>query len=194
MPSALRAPRSISAEEYLLIERSAAVKSEWICGTIYNMAGASEVHITINFNLARLAGNQLRGSECRGFTNEMKVRTSPDGMFAYPDLTIVCGERRYHDAVKDVLLNPIVLFEILSPSTQSFDQGEKFQMYKELESLVEYVLVSQSEPRIERYIRQENGLWLPSLATGLSASMALSSVPVTLPLAEVYENVDFAAP
>ena len=190
MAQATRVPRTFSAEEYLLLERNSSSKSEFVYGQIYNMAGASEQHISINTNLTRVIGNQLRGTGCRVFSNEMKVRTAPEGLFSYPDLTIVCGARKYHDTVKDVLLNPVVLIEILSPSTESYDAGAKFQMYKELDSLREYMLVSQSEPRIELFTRQENGLWLPTLAEELEATITLSSVVVALPLAEVYEELD----
>lgn len=191
MSHPLRIPRTFSADEYLLVERNAAYKSELIGGTIYAMAGASETHITINLNLAAIVHGQLRGSNCRAFGNDMKVRTSPEGLFAYPDLTVVCGERHYHDEVKDVLTNPIALFEILSESTARFDRGDKFLMYQELDSLKDYVLIAQSEPRIEHYVLQENGLWLPTLAHGPGASVRLSSAPVVLTMDEVYENVDF---
>lgn len=191
MSYALRIPRTFSAGEYLLVERNAAYKSELIGGTIYAMAGASENHITINLNIAAMVHIQLRGSGCRAFGSDMKVRTTPEGLFAYPDLSVVCGERRFHDAARDVLVNPVALFEILSPSTALFDRGDKFLMYQELDTLMDYVLIAQSEPRIEHFVRQENGLWLPTLAHGREASITLSSAAVTLPLVEIYENVDF---
>jgi Uma2 family endonuclease len=192
MSAASRMPRLFTAEEYLLIERGAAYKSEFIGGEIIAMAGASENHITINFNLGPAIGPSLRGTSCRGFGNDMKVRTTPEGLFAYPDLVIVCGERQYHDAKRDVLLNPTALFEILSPSTAAFDRGEKFLLYQELESLRDYVLISQDTPRIEHYARQENNLWFPTVAIGLGSALTLSAVPVTLRLADVYENINFA--
>ena len=191
MSYAMRVPRTFSADEYLLVERNAAYKSELIGGTIYAMAGASENHITINLNIGAMAHGQLRGSHCRAFGNDMKVRTTPEGLFAYPDLSIVCGQRRFHDSARDVLTNPVALFEILSDSTALFDRGDKFLMYQDLESLRDFILISQKEPRIEHYVLQESGLWLPILAVGLEASVTLSSAPVTLPLSEVYENVDF---
>ena len=191
MSYALRAPRTFSADEYLLVERNAAYKSELIAGTIYALAGASESHITINLNIAAIVHRQLRGSACRAFGNDMKVRTTAEGLFAYPDLSVVCGERRFHDSARDVLINPTALFEILSPSTARFDRGDKFLMYQELDSLTDYMLIAQSEPRIEHFVRQESGMWLPTLALGREATVTLSSAAVMLPLAEVYENVDF---
>ena len=186
---AQRIPRLFTADEYLMIERQASSKSEFLHGTLYAMAGASETHITLNFNLGLEVGPALRGTGCRAFGNDMKVCTSPDGLFAYPDLAIVCGDRQYHDLKKDVLLNPVALFEILSPSTAAFDRGEKFLLYQELLSLQDYVLISQDTPRIEHYARGENNLWLPTVAIGLQSSLTLSAVPVTLRLAIVYENV-----
>lgn len=191
MSSALRTPRVFSAEEYLWVERNASFKSEFFNGTIITMSGASEAHIIINANLGRAVGNQIAGSGCLELGNDMKVRTASKGMFSYPDLTVVCGERLYHDVKRDVLLNPTVLFEILSPSTEAVDRGEKFLMYQELESLREYVLVSHKMPRIEWYVRRENNLWMPSVAIGLEASVTLSSIPVTLPLSAMYANVVF---
>jgi Uma2 family endonuclease len=191
MTYALRTPRTFSPEEYLLLERNAPFKSELVDGRIYVMSGASIPHITVNTNLTRIIGNQLRGSGCRALGNDMKVRTPSTDTYAYPDLTIVCGNPQLYDAEKDVLLNPLVIFEILSPSTQNFDSGEKFLRYKEIESLMEYVLISQSERYIEHYARQADGLWLPTLARGSDASISLPAVRVTLPLAELYEDVDF---
>jgi Uma2 family endonuclease len=194
MAAAHRMPRLFTAEEYLMIERNAPYKSEFISGEIVTMAGASETHITVNFNLGLAVGPSLRGTTCRAFGNDMKVCTAPDGLFAYPDLTIVCGERQYHDVKHDVLLNPIALFEILSPSTAAFDRGEKFLLYQELDSLRVYILISQDTPRIEHYARQENNLWFPTVAIGLDSALTLSAVPVTLNLADVYENVVFGTP
>jgi len=194
MAAAQRIPRLFTAAEYLRIERDAPYKSEFVQGMIFATTGASENHITVNFNLALAVGPALRGTGCRAFGNDMKVSTTPDGLFAYPDLTIVCGERRYHDLKRDVLLNPIALFEILSPSTAALDRGEKFLFYQELPSLKDYVLIAQDTPRIEHYSRSDNGLWFPTVAIGLQSSLALSSVAATLHLAEVYENIVFSFP
>jgi len=166
-------------------------KSELIDGQMRSMTGASESHMLITRNLSAIAHLQLRGSGCLSFASQMKVLATPSGMFAYPDLAIVCGEILYHDEEKDVLLNPAALFEVLSPSTESLDQADKFLRYRDIDILTDYILISQSEPRIEHNVLQENGLWLPALAVGLDAEITLSSAAVTIPLAEVYENVDF---
>jgi Uma2 family endonuclease len=112
-------------------------------------------------------------------------------LYAYPDLTIVCGEQRFHDEQRDVLLNPTVLIEVLSPSTEAFDRGRKFARYQQIASLPDYVLVAQDEPRIEHYVRQANDRWLLSVATGLAGSLTVASLDATLPLAEVYDGIVF---
>ena len=189
--SALEIPRLFTAEEYLARERDAPHKSEFFHGTIVAMAGASDPHIFINANLGRAVGNRIAGTGCREAGGDMKVRTASKGMFSYPDLTVVCGERLCHDAKRDVLLNPTVLFEILSPFTEAADRGEKFFIYQQLESLREYVLVSQNTPRVEWYVRAENNQWIYSVVSGLEASFTLPSLSVTLPLSEIYADIVF---
>lgn len=191
MPYARREPRPLTSEEYLMIERAAPFKSELLHGQILRMAGASRNHIIINFNLGLAVGARLDGTGCLGMGNDMKVRTSEEGLFAYPDLTLACGEELYHDTRRDVLINPTALFEILSPSTASFDRGEKFLLYQEMDSLRDYVLLWQTTPRVEHYARQEEGRWFPTIAVGLEASITLSAVPVTIPLSEIYRNIVF---
>ncbi|MCL4247536.1 MAG: Uma2 family endonuclease [Anaerolineae bacterium] len=177
--------------QYLDYERGSNVKHEFLDGSVYAMTGASKVHNTITFNLGSHLGPQMRGRGCQGFASDMRVRT-PSGLYAYPDMSIVCGTP---DVVKEVgqdtLCNPTVLFEILSPSTQAYDRGEKFRHYRSLPSLQAYVLISQSEPHIEHYARQSGDSWLLSEANGLAASVALESIGCTLSLGEIYLNVDF---
>ena len=184
-----RTPRFFTAEEYLRIERPAPFKSEFFHGRLYVRPDSEEAHIFIHANLVRAAGNRLAGMNCHGMGNDLKVRTPAQDFFAYPDLTIVCGERVYHDAERDILLNPMILLEIVSPSTEAVDRGSKFLMYQQLESLREYVLVSQNTPRVEWYLRGENNEWIYAIAIGLEASVTLSSLGITLPLSEIYANI-----
>jgi hypothetical protein len=148
--------------------------------------------ILLTQGLPIAVGSQLRGTPCQVFGNDLKVRTSPGGLLTYPDLTVVCGERRLLPRKNAVLLNPTAIFEILSPSTASTDQGEKFLAYQGIESLRDYVLIAQNEAHIEHFARQENGFWLPTIIAGLDASLTLSAVPLTLRPGEIYENVNFA--
>ncbi len=191
MSGARRMPRPLTAAEYLTIERNAPCKSEFLRGEIYAMAGGSTNHIKIISNTNTHIGNQLENTNCFSLPTEMKVRTEGAGFFSYPDVTIVCGEERYHDVRRDVLLNPIALVEVLSPCSETFDRGEKFQLYQKLNILRDYILISQDAPRIEHYARQENGLWLPTAAVGLEAEITLSAISVTLSLAKVYARIIF---
>jgi Uma2 family endonuclease len=167
------------------------------------MAGESESHADISVNLVRELSNQLRGTLCRVWTKDVKIRCGPEptlqsktkGLYAFPDLTVVCGKRQYHDQYKDVLLNPAVLVEVLSPSTESFDRGEKWLRYQTwLPTLMNYILVSQTAPQIEQYSRQTNGEWIYSFVEGLDREVHLSSIDCTLKLADVYDRVIFPEP
>ncbi|MBW3623020.1 MAG: Uma2 family endonuclease [Armatimonadetes bacterium] len=181
-------------EEYLALEREADHKSEYYFGMIYAMAGSSSEHSAITANLTIAVGSSLRGTPCRPFSNDLKVRTTPDGLYTYPDLTLVCGEPRYHDERRDVLVNPTVLFEVLSPSTEAYDRGKKFQQYREIESLQGYVLVSQDAPVIEVYTRQQGNDWRYTSVQGREGIVRIDPLNGEVPLADVYEGVAFPPP
>src|SRR3989454_10341355 len=177
---------TISAEQYLEIERFSETRHEFLDGVVYAMAGESPDHSTICFNLASIIGSQIRDKPCRGFSPNMKVRAGIGGLFAYPDLMIVCGEAKFHDEQGDVLLNPTVIFEVLSPSTEKYDRGEKFRRYQQIESLQDYVMVSQDQARIEHHHRQTDGMWTATEVKGLDEGLVLSSIDCRIPLAEAY--------
>jgi len=179
-------------EQYLDIERESEIRHEYLDGYVYAMAGESPDHSTICFNLVVIIGTQLRGKPCQGFSPNMKVRTDPNDLFSYPDLTVVCGEPVYHDSRRDVLLNPTVIFEVLSPSTEKYDRGDKFRRYREnIPSLADYVLVSQSTAKIELYTKQENDEWTRIEVSGLENELYIASIDCHVPLVEVYENITF---
>ncbi len=189
-------------DEYLSIERASEEKHEYIDGRIYAMAGESEEHNTICVNLASEFRTQLKSSSCRVFSKDMKVRTGPEpklfrsprGFFSYPDVIIVCGERQYHDKFRDVLLNPTLIVEVMSESTEVFDRGNKFQRFRTwLPTLTEYLLVSQTAPIIEHFHRRENGEWLLTTCEGLESIVKIGSIGCTLKLREVYDGVAFPA-
>lgn len=182
-----------TVEEYLDFERFAESRHEFLDGTVYAMAGESPAHSTICFNLYATVGNQLRGKRCRGFSPNMKVATGNKGLFSYPDLAIVCGEPIFHDEKQDVLLNPQVIFEVLSPSTASYDRGEKFLRYTNtIETLTDYVLISQNEPLIEHYQVQSDGSWKKTEISGLESTLYLDSIECQIPLFELYYLIDFS--
>lgn len=179
--------------EYLDFERFAESRHEFLDGTVYAMAGESPRHSTICFNLYTTTGNQLRGKRCRGFSPNMKVATGEKGLFSYPDLAIVCGEPLYHDDKQDVLTNPRVIFEVLSPSTQNYDRGEKFLRYTNtIETLTDYVLISQDAPFVEHFQKQADGNWQKFEVSGLESILHLAAVECEIPLSELYYLVDFS--
>ncbi len=179
-------------KEYLSLERFSEIRHEYLDGFVYAMVGESPDHSTICFNLATVIGSQLRGSPCRGFSPNMKVRTGEKGLYAYPDLAVVCGEPVFHDENHDVLVNPTAIFEVLSPSTEAHDRGEKFLRYHtQIDTLQDYVLVSQNQPRIEHFSRLPNGTWLYTEVSGAKGFFSLHSIACEFPLADVYDRIDF---
>jgi len=181
-----------TVEEYLALEREAEFKSEYLDGIIYAMSGGSPQHSEITANVTIALGSQLRGKPCHVFSSDLKVATDPHGLYAYPDLSIVCDEPRVQDEHRHVITNPTVIVEVLSPSTEACDRGRKFTHYQHLESLRDYILVAQDDPHIEHFTRQGGHQWLYSSATGLDASLTINSINCVLHLSEVYAKVRFA--
>jgi Uma2 family endonuclease len=191
---------SYSVAEYLALEREAEERHEYLDGQIYEMAGESPEHGTICVNIGGQLYNQLRGKPCQAFSKDMKVRSGPTpkgryttkGLFSYPDLLVVCGEMKFHDEHRDVLLNPTVIIEVLAPSTEAFDRGKKWVRYQTwLPELTDYVLVSQARPQIDHFHRQPRGEWIYSLVNNLEASFHLTSIDCALLLTDVYDRVVF---
>ena len=181
--------------QYLAWEREAEHRSEFVNGQIYAVAGASPEHAIITVNLGRELSAQLKGRPCRTYSTDIRVRVSETGMYTYPDVVVACGENEFHvhNGRREALLNPTLIVEVLSDSTGAYDRGEKFAHYQSLSSLQEYVLVAQDQPRIERFLRQADGQWLYSAVSGREEALDLTSLGCRLALAEVYDNVDFAA-
>lgn len=177
--------------EYLAFERASEIKHEFVGGEIYAMTGASEAHnLIVSSTLFALYG-QLRSKPCKTYPSDMKVRTPTTGSYVYPDITVVCGSPEFDDKRRDILLNPTLVIEVLSPNTEGYDRGEKFQHYRELASLQEYVLIAQDTPYIEHFVRQEQGVWQFTEAAGLDAELELVSVGCRLHLSAAYEQIDF---
>lgn len=192
MVAAQPQPHFVTVEEYLTLERNADFKSEYWHGVIYAMAGSSPEHSAITANVTIALGGQLRGGNCQVFSNDLKVATDPSGLYTYPDLSIVCGEPRFHDERRDVLINPTLLVEVLSPSTEVYDRGRKFSQYQRIPSLLGYLLVAQDEAHLDYYARQNSGQWLLTPVEGLDASLRLDVLNCVLRLSEVYNRVRFA--
>ncbi len=188
-------------EQYLALERAAAERHEYIDGEIIAMAGEKLPHGIISTNLIGLFVAQLKGTPCFAVAKDTKVRSglgvvparNVSGMFSYPDILIVCGEPEYFDDVGDVIVNPSAIVEVLSPSTESFDRGEKFQRYRTWNAtLNDYMLVSQTRPCIEYFRRLPDGTWNMREAVGLEATVAIESIGCELKLADVYDRITFA--
>ena len=185
---------TLTPEQYLEIERKAHFKSEYFRGEMFAMSGASRQHNRIATNLVGEARNRLRDRSCDVYGSDMRVRVSKTGLYTYPDLSITCDKPQFTDDQEDTLLTPKVLFEILSDSTEKYDRGIKSAHYRQIDSLQEYVLVSQSEPRVEVFHRQPDGNWLLREARTLDESVTLHSVGITIPMSEIYLRVEFPPP
>lgn len=186
--SSLAAETLLTPGEYLVSERKATIKSEYINGEILAMSGASNAHNLITLDIGTELNIQLRGRECLVYTNDMRVRTSPMGSYFYPDVVVVCDEPEFEDNVFDTLLNPTLVVEVLSSSTEACDKGEKFRHYQELTSLQEYVLVSQDRVRVEQY-RLLKTQWVQTEFRSPEDVLSLASIGCELPLQDIYRRV-----
>jgi Uma2 family endonuclease len=184
------ATHTISEQEYLAFERASEIRNEYYNGRIYAMTGASLAHNLIVSNSVASLHGQLRRKPCRICSSDLRVHIPQTGLYTYPDLVIVCGEPQFLDDSLDTLLNPTVIVEVLSPSTERYDRGMKFQHYRSIASLQVYLLIAQDRAHIERYTRQEGDLWLLQDAIGLPASVDMAAIEAVLSLADVYEKVD----
>lgn len=178
----------ITPEEYLAAERKAKIKSEYIHGEVFAMSGASRAHNIITVDIITELNIQLRKRGCEVYSGDMRVRTSPTGSYFYPDVVVVCGRPRFEDNVFDTLLNPTLIIEVLSPSTETYDRGEKFSHYQELASLREYILVSQDRIRVEHY-RLSETQWIGKEFQALEDVLPLRSIGCELPLRDIYTRL-----
>lgn len=179
----------LTPEEYLAAERKAENKSELIDGAVVAMTGASRRHNLIAVNLTREISLQLKGRPCEEYASGMRVRVPSASLYTYPDVAVVCGEPQFEDDHADTLLNPTLIVEVLSESTEAFDRGKKFDTYRTIESLAEYLLVSQGTYRIEQHTKQADGRWLLSEYHSLHDAVVLTSIQCKLALREVYDKI-----
>jgi Uma2 family endonuclease len=184
----------LTPEQYLEIERKAEFRSEYFQGEMFAMGGGREGHNLIVLNLAAELGQQLRRRPCRAYVSDMRVRVNATRMYAYPDVVVVCGQPQFLDETRDTLLNPSLIVEVLWPSTEFYDRVRKFEHYRSVESVSEYLLVSAERVRAELYTRQPDGRWLLTTVSRMEDSLDLQSVGAHLALADLYEKVDFTAP
>jgi Uma2 family endonuclease len=195
----LEPTRRYTVEEYLELEgNSPQEKYEYREGLIVNMrealamAGAAPVHVLIATNVAVALSNRLQGGPCRGYVNDLRVRIPRKALYTYPDTTVVCGKENFdqHPTAGATLTNPRLIVEVLSPSTELYDRGDTFALYREIPSLAEYVLVAQSQPRVETYFRHDGG-WAFHPYDGRTSAVKLLSLNIELPMGEIYTGVEF---
>lgn len=179
----------VTPEEYLAREREADYKSEHYNGRIFAMSGGSRQHDWIISQLSVLIGQHLRGKGCRWYTANMRVLAQPSGLITSPDLSVVCGPPRFADPHVDTLVNPVLLVEVLSPSTEDSDRGRKAAMYRQIPPLQELLLIEQQSYAVALYRRNPDGTWLFIEVAGLDASIEQTSIGYTLHLRELYERV-----
>jgi len=183
--------KQYTVEEYLAVERSSDIKHEYYRGEIFAMSGASLPHNRIQMNFTRKAGNFLEGKGCDVFGSDLRVHIPTNGLYTYPDAVIVCGEPELADKEMDALLNPAVIVEVLSKSTQSYDRGDKFNLYRAISSLKEYILVASENFGVEHFTKQENNAWLLKELSQPGDTLHISTVDFSLPLSELYAGISF---
>ncbi len=177
-------------EEYLEFERSSIERHEFWDGYIFQTAGESLSHSRICVNLTREASFGLLGKSCEALSPNMKVRTSTASLFSYPDLTIVCGEPLFHDRKKDVVINPRMIFEVLSPSTERYDRSKKFQRYKlGNETLTDYILIAQETVLVEHFHKDQNGKWIYENYSELNDVLRLPEIELEIALEKLYDRI-----
>ncbi len=185
-----RQPKTlITPEEYLASERKAEYKNEYINGEIRAMTGASREHNLVSLSIASELRAQLKGRPCEVYCIDMRLRIPSANVYTYPDVVVVCGEPKLEDRHVDTLLNPTLVVEVLSKSTEKYDRTAKSDYYRTLESLAEYLLVSQNEYAVELYTKQADGSWLLTSVRGLESVVELRSIGCALRLSEIYERV-----
>ncbi len=184
----------LTPEEYLAIERKAEFKSEYYQGEMFAMAGASDPHNIISTNLIRVFSNQLLHRDCVVYGGDMRVKVNPLGKYTYPDVMVACGKRIFDDEQHDTLVNPVLIVEILSDSTEAYDRGAKFDHYQAIKSFAEYILVAQDTRRVEQFVRQHDGAWTYRAFKSHEDVVMLQSIGCELRLAEIYLKVPALPP
>ena len=187
-----RVKKPFTPEQYLAMEERSDTKSEFYRGEIFAMAGASIDHNTIAGNVFAALHRHLRGKPCRPFTSDMRLLVQSNGLYTYPDVTVVCGEPLFFEGRTDTVMNPTLLIEVLSESTKDYDRGFKFELYRALTSLADYLLVDSAKVHVEHYHRLEDGRWTLQEYNDPSQSIELAAIDFSISIADLYERVVFA--
>ncbi|MCW3062263.1 MAG: hypothetical protein JWQ02_4084 [Capsulimonas sp.] len=188
---ATQAHRLYNPEEYLTMERQAEFRSEYISGEIFAMSGASLQHTDITLNVGGELRAQLKGKPCRASVSDLRVQVENAAMYTYPDIVVTCGEPQFVDAHVDTILNPTLIAEVLSPSTETYDRGEKFLYYRRISTLKQYLLISQKRPLVEIYTRLSDDSWNLTEVSDSTGVVSLDCIGCKLPMSEIYDRVEF---
>jgi Uma2 family endonuclease len=181
----------LTPEQYLEIERAAEYKSEYFNGEMFAMAGGSVNHAMIAGDLSRILGEQLRGRSCTIVGSDLRLRVSPEGLYTYPDIVVFCGKPQLADPRKDMIIDATVIIEVLSPSTENYDRGFKFEQYRRIASLKDYIVFAQNRVHVEQNTRQDDGAWMLRETSDMNAVIQLPSIECSFRVAEAYERVEF---
>jgi Uma2 family endonuclease len=188
--AAMPAVKRYTVDEYLAFERVSSVKHEYFDGEVFAMAGGSEPHNLLAMNVGGELRNALKDRPCRVYGSDMRV-LCPTGLRTYPDVSVVCGTLQFENERRDTLLNPVVILEVLSPSTERYDRGKKFEHYRTISSLREYVLIAYDGMLVEHFSRQHDAQWLLTTYADPASAVRFSALDVTIPLSQFYTKVEF---
>ncbi len=186
--TALPKQTMVTPDEYLSMERASDVRHEYHDGEVFEMDGASEAHVIICWNISSMLHSMFKGRPCKAYLSDMRLHVTSTGLYTYPDISVVCGKE---DTNPDTLINPTVIFEVLSPSTANYDRGDKFEHYREIDSLKEYVLIWQDKKRAARFTRQPDNTWLLADFIGEDAVIDLLSLSCSVSMSDIYDKVEF---
>jgi len=177
-------------EEYLELERNSETKGGYFSGEIFAMGGATPQHVLIVTNVVSELRSQLKDRPCKVYSTDLRVKVEPTGLYTYPDVVVVWDDPKFSDDQKDTLTNPVLIIEVLSDSTKNYDRGEKFELYRTLDSFKEYVLIAQDKLHVEHHVRQADNTWVLSETNRIESQIDLSSVNCVLKLSEIYDKTD----
>jgi Uma2 family endonuclease len=181
----------IDPQDYLAMERRSETRHEYYDGEIFALAGATEQHNIIVSNVLSAIHTQFKNRPCRVYVNEMKVKIEKTGLYTYPDIVAICGNSIFEDERTDILLNPMVIIEVLSDSTEAYDRGKKFEHYRKIPSLQEYILISQHTSHVEHFLRTESNQWILTEKDDIHETLIFPSINVNISLTDVYDKVVF---
>ncbi|MFN3850459.1 MAG: Uma2 family endonuclease [Spirosomataceae bacterium] len=178
-------------DDYIELEENSHEKYEYHNGEVFMMAGTMPNHSLVSTNFARGIGNALKGRDCSPFDGGLRIYVESMDVILHPDISVICGKVETHETKKSLVINPMVIIEVLSESTEGYDRGDKFAIYRQIPSFKEYILVSQREALIETYYREDETLWHINRITGLDSQVYIRSLDITISLSGIYDRVEF---